>query len=45
MARLRHLIASLGLGLLSLPGVVSAQAQQAGADQPAKEMAQKRAVF
>jgi hypothetical protein len=41
MARLRHLIASLGLGLLSLPGVVSAQAQQAGADQPAKEMAQK----
>jgi hypothetical protein len=40
MAPLRHLIASLGLGILSLPGVVSAQAPQAAADEPA-EMAQK----
>jgi hypothetical protein len=41
MAPLRHLVASLGLGILSLPGVVSAQAQQAAPDEPAKEMAQK----
>ena len=40
MAPLRHLIASLGLGILSLPGVVSAQAAQAAPDEPA-EMAQK----
>jgi hypothetical protein len=41
MASLRHLIASLGLGILSLPGVVSAQAQRAAPDESAKEMAQK----
>jgi hypothetical protein len=41
MAHLRHLIASLGLGILSLPGVVSAQTQPAAPDEPAKEMAQK----
>jgi hypothetical protein len=41
MAPLRHLIASLGLGILGLPGVVSAQAQPAAPDEPAKEMAQK----
>jgi hypothetical protein len=40
MAPFRHLIASLGLGILSLPGVVSAQAPQAAPDEPA-EMAQK----
>jgi hypothetical protein len=40
MAPFRHLIASLGLGILSLPGVVSAQAPQAARDEPA-EMAQK----
>jgi hypothetical protein len=40
MARLRLLIASLGLGILSLPGVVSAQAQPAAPDEAA-EMAQK----
>ena len=41
MAPLRHLIVSLGLGVLSLPGVVSAEAQQAAPDEAAKEMAQK----
>jgi hypothetical protein len=41
MAPLRHLIVSLGLGMLSLPGVVSAQAPLAAPDEPAKEMAQK----
>jgi hypothetical protein len=41
MASLRLLTAFLGLGILSLPGVVSAQAQPAAPDESAKEMAQK----
>ena len=40
MTPFRHLMASLGLGILSLPAAVSAQAPQAAADEPA-EMAQK----
>ena len=40
MAPLRQLTAFLGLGILSLPGLVSAQAPQATPDEPA-EMAQK----
>jgi hypothetical protein len=40
MAPLRHLTAFLGLGILSLPGVVSAQAPPAAPDEPG-EMAQK----
>jgi len=41
VAPLRHLTASLGLGILSLPGVVSAQLPPAAPDETAKEMAQK----
>jgi hypothetical protein len=41
MAPLRHLIAFLGFGILSLPGVASAQPQQAALDESTKEMAQK----
>jgi L-lactate utilization protein LutC len=40
MAPLRQLTAFLGLGILSLPGLVSAQAPRATPDEPA-EMAQK----
>src|SRR5580658_8973989 len=41
MAFSRFLTASLGLGILSLPGVVSAQAQRDARDEPSEEMAQK----
>ena len=40
-ASLSFLTAALGLGILSLPGVVSAQATQVASDESPKEMAQK----
>jgi pyruvate dehydrogenase complex dehydrogenase (E1) component len=41
MAPFRHLMACVGLGILSLPGAASAQGQRAAPDESTKEMAQK----